>query len=265
MSRMLIIMVVFYVILSLAFGSVRAQTAGSAPLEITADQTLEWHRLQHQYIARGNAVARQGDVSIAANTLTADYRDGNGSDFEIYRMTAEQNVHLSSRGNNAYGDHAIYEVDSGLAVMTGNNLRLTSPDQVVTARDRFEYHINSGRLNAIGNVRVDRAEDRIEADSMTAIFAGPPGQAQQLDRLEAHGNVVITTPTEVLRGERGHYDAATNRAEISGNVSISRGPNVLTGARAEVDLTTNVSRMFGSGDGQTGRVRGVFYPGSERN
>ena len=40
--------------------------AQDEPLEITADKTLEWHRNDQKYIARGNAKAAQGDVSITA-------------------------------------------------------------------------------------------------------------------------------------------------------------------------------------------------------
>src|SRR5690606_17134882 len=85
--------------------------------------------------------------------------------------------------------------------------------------------------------------------------------------LEAENNVIITTPEEVLTGSRGTYRADTNIAQVSGSVKIRRGPNVLEGERAQVDLTTNVSTMFGGGGtitGSDGRVRGVFYPGSEK-
>ncbi len=83
-----------------------------------------------------------------------------------------------------------------------------------------------------------------------------------LKTLEAIGNVVITTETEVLRGERGVYNAATNVAELHENVKITRGPNVLEGTKAQVDLDTNISKIFG-GAQNGGQVRGVFYPGSE--
>jgi lipopolysaccharide export system protein LptA len=86
-----------------------------------------------------------------------------------------------------------------------------------------------------------------------------------LDKIDALGRVKITTPTEILTGDRGTYNAKTERAVITGNVKITRGPNVLTGERAELDMTTQISRMYGSSieDGQTGgRVRGLFFPKS---
>jgi lipopolysaccharide export system protein LptA len=235
------------------------------PLTISAEQTLEWHRDSKKYIARGNAVAAQGDVSIAAQSLTADYREGKESSMEIYRLTAEENVEIASQGNIATGQKAVYEVDSGKAVMTGDNLRLQSPDQIVTARERFEYDVTGGRLSAHGNAMVVRGQDNLSADMVAAVFAEDPVTKKRvLKELSAEGNVVIKTPTETVRGRSGVYDAASNIAVLRGNVRIERGPNVLEGAQAEVNLNTNVSRMIGGPEGQSGgRVRGVFYPGSK--
>lgn len=249
--------------------------AQDAPLEITADQTLEWHRNDKKYIARGKAEAKQGLTQINAETLSADYRETDQSNFDIYRMTATDNVIITSQGNQAFGDKAVYELETGIATMTGSALKMTAPDQTITARDKFEYDVNQGRLSAYGNVIILRGEDKIEADKASAFFSQDgqnastsPMGGRQLERFEGEGNVIVTTPTEILKGDRGVYKAATNTAEVLGNVKIIRGPNVLEGTRAEINLTTNVSRMFGNATSTTsqgmgkGRVKGVFYPGS---
>lgn len=233
----------------------------SQPLEISADKTLEWHRSKSKYVAEGNVLVQQGDVTIKAETLVADYRETKTSSFDIYNLTATTNVVISSKEATATGDHAVYDVDKGLAVMTGNNLKMTSPEQTVTARDSFEYFVPEGKLRAKGKVHVTRAEDTIDADIASATFEENAQGKRELKRLEASGNVVITTPTEILTGDHGSYNAETNIAEINGNVKITRGPNILQGERAEVNLTTNISRMFG-GKTEDGRVRGVFYPDS---
>lgn len=262
-----------------------AQTTPASPekpLEITADQTLEWHRNDKKYIARGKAEAKQGLTQINAETLTADYRETNKSNFDIYRMTATDNVVITSQGNQAFGDKAVYELETGIATMTGDALKMTAPDQTITARDKFEYDVNHGRLSAYGNVIILRGTDKIQADKASAFFvqdgqaptasASPatssPMGGRQLERFEGEGNVVVTTPTEILKGDRGIYKTDSNTAEVLGNVKIIRGPNVLEGNRAEINLTTNVSRMFG--DSKTtsttgkGRVKGVFFPGSSK-
>jgi lipopolysaccharide export system protein LptA len=240
-------------------------TDKTQPLEITADQTLEWHRNDKQFIARGNAAAKQGAVSIAAQTLTADYRESAKSSMDIYRLRAAGGVTIDSQGNRATGDKAEYDVDSGHAVMTGGDLRLTSPDQTVTAQERFEYDVTQGRLSAHGDAVVVRGQDRLAADTVSAQFLDDPATGKRtLRELTADGHVVITTPTETVHGAHGVYHADTNIATLSGGVRIERGPNVLEGSEAEVDLNSNVSRMIGGTEQSGGRVRGVFYPGSDK-
>ena len=45
-----------------------------APIEITADTSLEWYRDAKMYIARDNAVAKQGPTELHGDTLTASAR-----------------------------------------------------------------------------------------------------------------------------------------------------------------------------------------------
>ena len=47
------------------------------PIEINADEGIEWSQKQKVYGARGNARASQGRVTVSANTLTAHYREKN--------------------------------------------------------------------------------------------------------------------------------------------------------------------------------------------
>lgn len=246
--------------------------AANQPLEITADGALEWHRQDKKFIARNNAVATQGEASIAAHTLTADYTEGKGSGLNIRYVTALQNVVITSRDSRAYGDKATYDITTGKAHMTGEHLKLTSPDQTLTARDYFEYQVTAGTLTAVGNAKIERLNNRgqlntLEADTISATLGNNNKGQRVLKTLEARGNVVIITPTETINGTYGIYNADTNKADLSGGVTIRRGPNILEGERAEVDLNTDTSRLFGSkttGGTGNGRVRGVFYPDSEK-
>ena len=231
------------------------------PLEITADDSLEWNRTKLYFKARKNVHAVQGSTTLISDVLTAQYRDGKKG-MDIHTLQADGHVKINSAQSKAYGDHATYRVDKGYAVMTGRSLRLISDGQTVTARDKFQYWVNSGRLEAIGHAVAVRLGDKLEADKLIATFIEDKAGKRTLKSLEAIGHVVITTPTEILTGELAIYQAATNIAEIHNNVKIMRGPNVLQGDRAQVNLETNVSKIFG-GTGETGRVRGVFYPGSE--
>lgn len=270
--RKYVLLFLLCVFTSTAHISPYAQTAstGNEPLEITADSMLEWSRNNNQFVAEGNAVAKQGDVSVSAQSLLADYRDksgGNDSGLDIWQVTATNNVVITSRENKAYGQKAVYNLDKAQAIMTGNDLKLVSGQQTVTANERFEYWTEDGKLLAIGRAKMSQRKpsggtDTLEADIITATLHNNTQGKREIETLEAEGNVVITTPQEKITGNYGIYHKATNTAEITGDVVIRRGPNVLEGAKATVDLNTNVSRMYGKPSGQE-RIRGIFYPGSQ--
>lgn len=252
----------FLLIMAMGITTKNVHAQGStAPLEITADDTLEWNRSAKTFTAYKNAKAQQGDLTVESATLTAYYREGQSSDTEIWQITADDDVMISNFGSRAYGDKAIYDIDSAKATMTGKNLRMISDGQTVTARDRFEYWSSNGRLVAVGNAVAIRGEDRLQANQLESLFANDANGKRTLDKIIATGNVIITTPTETLTGTSGVYRASTNIAEITGNVRITRGPNILTGSKAQIDLNTNISRMFG---GQGGRVSGTFFPKSDK-
>lgn len=84
---------------------------------------------------------------------------------------------------------------------------------------------------------------RVRADRFVAFFKEEGGK-QSLKRVEALGNVVITTPTEIARGNRGDYDAESQVATLSGNVRLTRGDNQLNGDRAEVNMKTGISKLL---------------------
>ena len=246
------------------------ETKPKEPLEITAKKSLEWHRDAKLYIARENAIAKQGATELHGDTLTAAYTEGETSEgLNISRIEAEGNVLVVSDGSSATGDRGFYDIKTGYSELTGNNLMLQTKTDTVTAEDKLTYDSKTREMAALGNARAVRNDDVITSDKLLGRFISDAATGDtKLKELEAVGHVVIKTPSDTLYGDRGIYDAGSNIAKIFGNVKIERGPNVITGARGEVDLNTNVSRIFGSGDaastpssgGHDGRVRGVFYP-----
>jgi len=241
------------------------------PLEITADNTLEWLRDNHQYIARGNAIAKQGTTELHGDTLTANYVEGGSAKgMTIDRINADGNVLVLSDGSRATGQQGYYDVKAGYSELTGNNLSLKTQTDTITASDKLTYSASKREMTALGNAKAVRGDDVITANKLIGRFVNDAATGNtKLHELEAVTNVVIKTPTDTLYGDNGVYNAETNKAIINGNVRIERGQNLITGARGEVDLNTNVSRIYGgpapvtgapTNSTNDGRVRGVFYP-----
>ena len=88
-----------------------------------------------------------------------------------------------------------------------------------------------------------------------ASTGSPGGGQQQIRRMEAKGNVIVTQKDQTATGDNGDYDMRADTVTLTGNVVVTQGQNVLRGQKLVVNTTTGVSRMeMPTG----GRVEGLF-------
>ncbi len=243
-------------------------TGTALPVAIEADQGVEWRQNEQVYIARGNATAKRGDTSIRADALYAHYRRTEDNRQEIYKIAAEGGVKITTPKETITSDTAEYMVETTVFTLKGKPVTIDNgKNQLIAAL--VVYNSRSRVANVTGGAQVVEEKKRVRADRFVAFFKEDDGK-QSLRRVEALGNVVITTPTEVARGNRGDYDAETELATLTGNVRLTRGENQLNGDRAEVDMKSGVSKLLaGEGRpaaGQTNpaegkRVRVLIMPG----
>lgn len=234
--------------------------AGSGQLEVESDNGIEWRRNDNILIARGNAVARRGNSRIDADELRAMYRN-KPSGSEIYRIEGIGHVKLSSNTDTATGDKAIYDIDQAVVVLTGKNLKYTTPQDTLTAKDSLEYWETKRMAVARGKAVAVSQNKVLKGDVLTARFAAGAKGGNELQRIDAYGHVIIETPTDYVTGDQGVYDAKTGIATLTGSVKITRGKNQLNGDKAVVDLNTGVSRLTSGGkNGGKSRVRGLLVP-----
>ncbi|MFM7777766.1 MAG: LptA/OstA family protein, partial [Alphaproteobacteria bacterium] len=173
-----------------------AELSQGGPIEVTARDGIEWRQHEQLVIARGAARAVRGGVTIDADLLLARYRprggapaearpqsEGPGGASEIWRLEAEGNVVITTATDRAEGDRAIYDLDQAVMVLTGRNLRLTSPDNVLTARDSLEYWPQKRMAVARGDaVVVTKDDKRVRADVLVAYFKEAPTEASGTPR-----------------------------------------------------------------------------------
>jgi lipopolysaccharide export system protein LptA len=285
--------------LCLSAGVASAQMADlnqGGPIEVTARDGIEWRQNDQLVIARGAARAVRGGVTIDSDLLLARYRPRGGAPVEtrppgespggaseIWRLEAEGSVVITTATDRAEGERAIYDLDQAVMVLHGQNLRLTSPDNVLTARDSVEYWPQRRMAVARGDaVVVTKDDKRVRADVLVAYFreapteptgatrpqparAGSqkaPGSDSNLEKVEAYGRVEIRTAQEVVRGDTGIYTPPNSIARLLGNVRIVRGDNVLTGCEAIVNMDTGISRLVACPNAP---VRGIIVPGQGQN
>jgi lipopolysaccharide export system protein LptA len=253
----------------------------ASPLVIEADDGLEWIPKEGRYIARGNARASRGTVTLRADQLIAHYRETKkgGSGQEMIRLDATGHVKITSVNKDAKGrkatttatgDIAVYHVKESVFVLNGKRLRLVSPQGVLTARDSLEYWDKRQTAVARGKAVVSQGKQRLHADILTAYIAQSPapkkpgakpplgGAGQKINRVDAFGNVHVSVPNAIIRGDKGEFYPATSIAKLHGNVKITSNKNQLNGDEAQVNLKTGIYRLLGK------RVKGLLTPNRTR-
>ena len=139
----------------------------------------------------------------------------------------------------------MYTVDTGVFVLRGGDLMLKNKSQTITATGRIEYRDRDRRAYVIGNAKVVDGKRILRADRFIAHLEDARDDKVKVRRVEARGNVVITTEDEVIRASNGDYDTRTRVAVLTGDVKLTRGNNQLNGEKAIVNLQPGVSRMVG--------------------
>ena len=276
------------------------------PVGVTAAGGIDWDQNSQTVTAHEDARATRGNATVTADQLIAHYRKkagtapapkpadpppanpeppgaspaaaGDTGNNEIYRLNAEGRVHIFTPTDQAWGDHAIYDIDQAVLVLTGHGLRLTTPQDVLTARDAMEYWSAKHMAIARGDASATSADGRrIKADTLVGYTApdqpapagkpkpaaadpskpGDPLAGGKLQRVEAYGHVQVRTATDIVTGDRGVYLPDTGLARVLGNVHITRGENQLNGAAAIVNMKTGLATLT---QAPGGRVQGLVVP-----
>jgi lipopolysaccharide export system protein LptA len=295
------------------------------PITVTALGGIDWNQGDQTVTAHDDARAVRGDVTVTADRLIAHYRkkagaagnapagaaatpaatapsvsaavgpqpagvtgapDDTGNN-EIYRLDADNHVHIFNPTDQAWGDHGVYDMDQAVLVLTGKALKMTTAQDLITARDTLEYYSQKHMAVGRGDATVTSNDGRrIKADTLVAYFvdngqpgakpaagtsppppkaAGKPGEkaadpladSGKIQRVEAFGHVEVRTVTETVTGERGVYVPDTGLARIVGHVHVTRGENQLNGSTAIVNMKTGVATML---ETPGARVHGLVVP-----
>ena len=214
---------------------------------------------------------------------------GTGDETEIYRLDADGHVTIKGERQTVVGDQAVYDVDQQIGIVTGKALKMTTATDVVTARDSLEWYDQKQIAVARGDAVAVRDEKVIRADVLTAHMTkdkpppaaakpdkavpaaavkprnaamplGATDESSRISRVDAQGHVLVSTQTDVGRGDYGVYNADSGIATLLGNVTVTRGPNTIRGEYAVMDLNNNISRMMAAPatPGGAARVEGLF-------
>lgn len=176
------------------------------------------------------------------------------------RAAAAPGVALACLALAANLDAQTFQHDTSLPIeITADTLEVAQADQVAT----FTGNVDAVQGDLV--LRADKLRVHYRGDDQGDQAAASTGTIR---RIEATGNVFLSSPRETAEGDVGVYDVASNSVTLDGTVVLTRGENVIHGRHLEIDLVTGRARVTGAGRGVAGaeaseRVRAIFTPADD--
>jgi len=233
------------------------------PIVVEADNGIEWQQDNEVLIARGNAHATRGGVTVYADVLRAYYdRPQNGaSHLKRLDATGSKGVKIVSASETMDGDAAVYDLDRAILVVSGKKVTYLSGQDVITSDQQMEYYEKDQKAVARGQAMATHEGKTLTARQIEAYFH-KVGNKNEVREVRAFDDVVIVTDTDTVRADRAIYNVATGLATMVGHVKITRGQNQLDGDQAEINMNSGVSRLLTAPGTSSsgGRVRGLIQP-----
>ena len=232
------------------------------PVEVTSRDGMEWRQEEQVIIAKGDAKAVRGTVTVTADQLIAHYRKkagtptpvvsptpgptatGDTGNNEIYRLEAVGHVHIFTATDQAFADKAIYDMDQAVFVMTGQDLHIITPQQTMAARDVMEYwsqkHMAVGRGNAVVNTNDGR---RLTADTLVGYTTDPNATTATPVQKVA---VAPAKPTKPGDDPLANASGKLQRVDAFGHVEVRTATEIIHADKGVYIPDTGIARLAGN-------------------
>ena len=263
----LVVLVIFYFQISaaaVAGGLDLASGSKDMPIEITADNGIEWEKNKEILIASGNAKASRGGITVLAEVLRAYYRKKTTGGTDLYRLDAAGGVKIFSDTESMEGQTAVLDFEQAILKVDGKKVIYKAGPDTITANQQMEYWERQKMAVARGNAVAIHKGKTLRADVLKALLRKNKTGRSEVYIIEAFNNVLIVSDKDRLRSDSVIYKLDSGIATLKGNVSIIREDTILKGDLAEINLKTGISKLLtvdsvGSRRGKK-RVHGLIYP-----
>lgn len=221
------------------------QKQNGEPVEIYAEQGIEWHKNDNKYLAIGNAIAKSGKMSVNSDRIEAFYEESDNSGMDIKLVKAHKNVVVTDENLKIVGGKlAEYNLRKDYFSIFGKNLILTSQENKLESNNKMEYWRTKGVAIASGKAKAQKGNEfKIEAEKLVW-YLNENDKKIEVKKIFGFDNVSIYTNNEVAFSDKALYNKENGICKLFGNVKLQKGDSFLTGDYAEVDLNKGISKLL---------------------
>ena len=243
----------FYLVFILIFLSLKISESqqltnfdnNNEPIEIFADDGIEWHKNKSKYVALGNAKALSGTLSLESDRIEAYYKEEDSSNMNITEVRAKKNVIVQDKKMKITGgEYAEYKILRDYFLINGKNIILTSEKNTLKSNKKLEYWRSKNIAIATGSAEAKKDNEFVVLADKLVWYLQERNQKTTVKKLLGFNNVSIKTNNEVAFSDKAIYNNETEICKLYGNVKLQRGESFLIGEYAEVDLRSGISKLL---------------------
>ena len=215
------------------------------PIEIFADNGIEWHKNKNKYVALGNAKALSGTLSLESDKIEAFYKENDSSSMNITEVRAKKNVVVQDKKMKITGgEYAEYKILKDYFLINGRSIILTSEKNTLKSNKKLEYWRSKNIAIATGKAEAKKDNEFVVMADKLVWYLQEKNQKTAVKKLLGFQNVSIKTNNEVAFSDKAIYNNETEICKLYGNVKLQRGESFLIGEYAEVDLRRGISKLL---------------------
>ena len=221
------------------------QKQNGGPIEIYAEQGIEWHKNDNKYLAIGNAIAKSGKMSVKSDRIEAFYEEQDNSGMNIKLVKAHKEVVVTDENLKIVGGKlAEYNLKKDYFSIFGKKLILTSKDNKLESKEKMEYWREKGVAIATGKAKAKKGNEfEIKAEKLVW-YLNEDEEKIDVKKIFGFNSVSIFTNNEVAFSDKALYNKDSGICKLFGNVKLQKGDSFLTGDYAEVDLNKGISKLL---------------------
>ena len=194
------------------------------PIEIFADNGIEWHKNKNKYVALGNAKALSGTLSLESDKIEAFYKENDSSSMNITEVRAKKNVVVQDKKMKITGgEYAEYKILKDYFLINGSNIILTSDKNILKSNKKLEYWRSKNIAIATGKAEAKKDTEFVVMADKLVWYLQEKNQKTTVKKLLGFKNVSIKTNNEVAFSDKAIYNNETEICKLYGHVKLQRG------------------------------------------